>query len=341
MTADPAPANNVFPRVLQGQESSTLRGPFSERHELDSSEKSYMWKPSFDDEKIDISASRRYGSDNWSPLGRSESSFTDLLSGFGSKGNAPHDFSVFLGNQASSKRQTQECDAKFSVMGNMWSLMPPGLSLNLMDSNMKNRDSSYLARGDGRHGAFGDFPMITDPRGDNQRANWEMPPPVSTSLKMRPSQPRDLMRESVFAQQHDAIKPKEGNCKLFGIPLISKSAPELEISLTNVPNPSGFTQDLVHSHQFSAIECDQRSGQPKGLKVGDHGVATGEQENQFQSFPPSATERESKCHSGSTRSCTKVFIWKLLFSVCQLIIICLFFFLFFLHSSENFAISGS
>nr|ANI70179.1 auxin response factor ARF7 [Salvia miltiorrhiza] len=306
MTADPAHANNGFPRVLQGQESSTLRGPFSESNELDSSEKSYLWKPSLEDEKIDVSASRRYGADNWSPLGRPESSFTDLLSGFGTKTNAPRDFSTPLGNQAMSKRQTQDCDAKFSLMGNIWPLMPSGLSLNLMDSSMKNHvqgtDASYLARGDSRHGSFGDFSIISDPRGDNQGANWSMPPPVSTYLHMRPSQPRELM-----PKQHAAMKPKEGNCKLFGIPLISKSAPlEPEISNRNVLNPSGYSQNLVHSHQFSAFEFDQRSDQSKGLKVGDHGIFASEQENQFQSFPPSATDRENKGHSGSTRSCTKV-----------------------------------
>lgn len=321
MAADPTPANNGFPRVLQGQESSTLRGPFSESNELDSSEKPYLWKPQSDDEKNDISASRRYGSDNWSPLGRPESSFTDLLSGFGSKINTPHDFSMPLGNQASSKRQTQECDAKFNLMGNIWSLMPSGLSLNLLDSSMKNRvqgaaDASYLARGDGRHGAFGNLPMTSDPRGDNQQANWLMPPPISTYLQMRPSQTRELMPKSVFAQQHDAMKQKEGNCKLFGIPLTSKSAPsEPEVSHRNVISPSGFTRNLIHSHQFPAIEFDQRSDISKGSKVEDHGTAASEQENQFQSFTPSGTDRESKGHSGSTRSCTKVLFRTLIFSL--------------------------
>lgn len=312
---------------------------------MDTSEKSYLWKPSLDDEKIDNSASRRYGTDNWSSLGRSDSSFTDLLSGFGSKVNVPHDFNMFFGNQASSKRQRQECDADSSLMGNVWSLLPSGLSLNLMDSGMKNHDSSYLARGDGRHGAFGDFSVINEPRGDNQQANWLMPPPVSTCLQMRPSQPTDLRPESTFSQQHDAPKSKEGNCKLFGIPLISKSAPvEPEIKLTNVPNLSGFTQDLLHPHQSAAIKFDQRPDQPKGSKVGDRGVAASEQENQSQSFPPSATEREGKCHSGSTRSCTKVFTWKLIFFICthiliysslSLLLLLLFFF------PDRVAISGS
>ncbi|KAG6384481.1 hypothetical protein SASPL_155700 [Salvia splendens] len=311
MTADPAPANHGFPRVLQGQESSTLRSPFSESIELDSPEKSYLWKPTLEEEKIDVSASRRYGADNWSPLGRPESSFTDLLSGFGSKTNAHRDFSMPIGNQSNPKRQTQECDAKFSLMGNIWSIMPSGLSFNPMDSSTKNHvqgtDTSFLARGDSRHGAFRDFSMINDLRGDNQGANWSMPPPVSTYLQMRTSQPRELMPKPVFAEKQDTMKQKEGNCKLFGIPLISKSAPsEPEISNRNVLNSPGFTPNSGHSHQFPAFELDQKSDQSKGLKAGDHGVAAGEQENQFPSFPPSGTERETKGHSGSSRSCTKV-----------------------------------
>ncbi|KAL1562874.1 auxin response factor 2B-like [Salvia divinorum] len=82
LTTDHAPVNNGLPLVLQGEEPLTLRGTFSENNELDSSEKSYLWKPSLEDEKINVSASRRYRVDNWSPLGRSESSFT---TGFGSK----------------------------------------------------------------------------------------------------------------------------------------------------------------------------------------------------------------------------------------------------------------
>ncbi|XP_047951730.1 auxin response factor 2B-like [Salvia hispanica] len=311
LTADPTPVNNGFPLVLQGEESLTLRGTFSENNELGSSEKSSVWKPSLEDEKIDVSASRRYGVDNWSPLGRSESSFTDLLSGFALKTNVSRDLSMPLGNQENSKRQTQECNANFSLTGNIWSLMPSGLSLNLMDSSMKNHvqgtDASYLDHGDGRHGAFGDFPMISDPRGDNQGSNWSMPPPVSTYLQVRPSQPRELMPKPVFAEQHGAMKPKEGNCKLFGIPLISKSSSlEPEMSNRNVLNPSGFTQNSGHSRHFSAFELDQRSYQSKGLKVGDHGVSASDQENQFQFLHPSVQERETIGHSGSTRSCTKV-----------------------------------
>ncbi|KAL8478371.1 hypothetical protein ACS0TY_030328 [Phlomoides rotata] len=310
MPVDPSPANG-FPRVLQGQDLPTFRGTFAESNELDSSEKPLLWKPSLDDVKIDVPASKRYDSDHWLPLGRPEPSFTDLLSGFGSKMNAACDSSMPLGDQAIYKQQTQEHEAKFSLMGNIWSLKPPGLSLNIMDSSFRSHvqgaDTSYQARGDVRYGAFGGFSMVPDPRGDNQQANWLMPPPLSTYLQ--PSQSRELMPKSVLAQRLESMKPKEGNCKLFGIPLISSTAPsEPTFSHRNVMiEPSSYMQNVVHSHQYPAsIDFDQRSDLSKGSSAADHAVAHSEQENHSQIFPSSVVDRENKSHSGSTRSCTKV-----------------------------------
>ncbi|KAK6153872.1 hypothetical protein DH2020_013511 [Rehmannia glutinosa] len=305
MTVDPSPASG-FPRVLQGQELSTLRGTFAESNESDSSAKTSFWNPSLDDDKIDISASRRHGSDKWSPLGRPESSFTDLLSGFGSKNNSSHDFSMPLGDRGISKRQRQEHESKFSLIGNVWSIMPSGLSLNLMDSSLNNHvqgaDTSYQTRGDARYGAIGEYSMVSDSRADNQQANWLMPPPVSPYLQLTPAQSRAMHK------QNDDKKPKEENCKLFGFSLLSSSAPsEPTFSHRNAMiEPSGCMQNAVHSHQSPANESDQRSDLSKGSKVVDYPVATSEQDNQYQTFPPLARDRESKGQSGSTRSCTKV-----------------------------------
>ncbi|KAK4488932.1 hypothetical protein RD792_004722 [Penstemon davidsonii] len=298
-TVDPSPASG-FSRVLQGQEVSTLRGTFAESNESESSDKTFLWNPSLDDERIDVvSASRRYGSDKWLPLGRPESSFTDLLSGFGSQINSPREFCMSPGDQAISKRQTLEHETKFSLNGNNWSIMPSGLSLNLMDSSLKTRgqgiDTSYQTRGDVRYGAFREFSMTPDPRdGVNQQANWLMPPPISPYSQMPPAKSRELM------------KPKEGNCKLFGIPLISSCAPmEPPLSQINAMiEPSNHMQNGKHSHHSPAFEPDQRSDQSKGSKVAD--IATSEPEKQSQTFPHVARDRENKGHSASTRSCTKV-----------------------------------
>lgn len=139
MTVDPSPASG-FSRVLQGQELSTLRGTFAGSNESESLEKPLLWNPSVDEEKIDlVSASRRYGTEKWLPVGRPESSFTDLLSGFGSQNNASRGVCMPLGDQTVSKQQSQqEHDSKYSWMGNNWSTMPTGFSLNLMNSCLKN-----------------------------------------------------------------------------------------------------------------------------------------------------------------------------------------------------------
>ncbi|KAL3655095.1 Auxin response factor 2B [Castilleja foliolosa] len=282
MTLDPSPISG-FQRVLQGQELSTLRRKFAESNESGTSSRPSLWTPSLDDDKIDnTSASRRYGSDKWSPLGRPESSFTDLLSGFSSKANSSHDVSTPLSAQSVSNRLVQEHESEFSLVGNNWPILPSGLSLSLMDA---------------RCGAFREFPMITDRRAENQQANWLMPPPDFPYLQMSPAQSKAVMPKSLFAQQHDDTKPKEGDCKLFGISLLSNTAPS---------EPGYNIQSLAHSHQSLATESDLQSDQSKGSKVVEYTVSTSEQDNQYQTFPSSARDRESKGHNGSTRSCTKV-----------------------------------
>ncbi|GFP89435.1 auxin response factor 2 [Phtheirospermum japonicum] len=237
---------------------------FAESNESSTSARPSLWTPSLDDDKIgNASASRRYGS--------------DLLSGFCSKGNSPHDVSMPLSVQSVSNRLAQEHESKFSLVGNNWPTMPSGLSLNLMDA---------------RYGAFGEFPMITDRRAENQQAKLLMSPPVFPYLQMSPAQSKAVMPKSLFAQQHDDTKPKEGDCKLFGISLLSNNAPR---------EPAGYNmQNMAHSHQSLANESDQRSDQSKDSKAVDYTVSTSEQDNQYQTFPSSARDRESKGHTCST-----------------------------------------
>ncbi|KAH6799796.1 auxin response factor 2 [Perilla frutescens var. hirtella] len=308
MIIDPSTANG-FPRVLQGQELSTLRATFAESNESESTDKPLMWNPSLDEEKKDVvSASKIYGSDKWLPVGRTETSFTDLLSGFGSQLNSSQDFCMPPGDQAISKRLAQDHDTKFSLIGNTWSTMPSGLSLNLMDSGLKtpsqSTDTACQIRGDVRYGAFREFSLMSDHRGDSQQANWLMPPPVLPYLQSPPTDSRELMPKSVFVQPQDNNMPKEGNCKLFGIPLISNST-SLDAVLSHrsaLVESQARMQHGIHFHQFSAAESDHS----KGSKVVDNPVATCEQEKQVQSYHPIARDRESKIHSSSIRSCTKV-----------------------------------
>lgn len=313
MAIDPSTPNG-FPRVLQGQELVTLRATFSESNESESTEKQLLWSPSQDEEKNDVAAaSNRYGSEKWLPLGRAETSFTDLLSGFGSQLNASRDFCMPPGDQAIPKTLAQEHDMKFSLIGNTLSTMPSGLSLNLMDSGLKipsqGTDTACQTHEDARYGAFREFSLISDHRGDNQQASWVMPPPVSLYLQMPPADAREPMPNSGFVQAQDTNRSKEGNCKLFGIPLVSHLT-SLDAVLSHrsaMTEPSSRMQPrMQHEMHFFNQFPVANSDQSKGSKVVNNPLAACEREKQILSFHTIARDRESKAPSGSIRSCTKV-----------------------------------
>lgn len=309
MAIDPSTANG-FPRVLQGQEMVTLRTTFSESNESESTEKPLLWNPSLDEEKNDVgAASKRYGSEKWLPLGRAESSFTDLLSCFGSQKNTSRDFCMPSGDQAIPKTLAQGHDTKFSLIGNTWSTVHSGLSLNLIDSCLKAPSQGTYAtcqtHGDARYGAFTEFSLISDHRGDNHQANRLMPPPVSPYIQMPHMDTRELMPNSGFVQPQDTNRTKEGNCKLFGIPLVSHST-SLDAVLSHrsaMIEPSARVQHGMQFHQFPVAGADQL----KVSKVVNNPLAACEWEKQIQSFHTLSRDRESKAHSGSIRSCTKVY----------------------------------
>ncbi|KAL2462816.1 Auxin response factor 2 [Forsythia ovata] len=270
-----------------------------------------LWRPSLDAEKVDVVAStKRYGSDKRFPLGRQESSFMDLLSGCGTQINSSHDFYMPSGDQAGAiaKRRIQEHEGKFNSIGNTSSKVPFGLSLNLMGSSMKTHgqvaDTSYQTQGDMRYGGFRQYSMLPDHRGETLPGNWLMPPPISPYPQTPPAPSRELVPKSLFQLQHNAGKPKEGNCKLFGIPLISSSIqmePLLPPRNASI-EPADRMNLGVNSNKSTALESDQL----KGSKLVDNQVASSKQEKQCQTYDQVSRDGEDKGRSGSTRSCTKV-----------------------------------
>ncbi|VFQ87225.1 unnamed protein product [Cuscuta campestris] len=263
-----------FSRVLQGQELSTMRGACAESNDSNCFEKPLSWvPPSLDDEKGDIH-SRSF-------MGRSEPSFTDLLSGFGTQINSCS-FSLHPPGEdqtsaaiSLAKRRKQYPEGG-SLLGKPWS---SGLSLTLMDSGIKphsqGSDSPYQARGDSMYGGL---------TLENQPGSWMGNHHAISYLRMPPTQ--------TIHQQPEVFKPKEVNCKLFGIPLISN------------PPTTDDTENLhigMQSHQPNATaECDQRFEQTNdGSKLGEDETAVNEEDKLFK-------DRERKVHSSSTRSCTKV-----------------------------------
>ncbi|KZV46474.1 auxin response factor 2, partial [Dorcoceras hygrometricum] len=308
MTVDPRPASGI-PKVLQGQEISNSRGTFLERNDSNMSENRLSWGPPLDEEKIDdVSTSRKYESDNWLSSGRTEMLFTDLLSGLESQIDSSDGFCMSSG-EANLKHITREQAAKFTLVGNAWSMVPSDMPLDVMDSGSKTRmqscHTSHQPHSEVRYDTLKGFSTSPCPMSDNQQANWLMPPPTSPYVQILPDESQNLMPKSICKQMPESLKSKEGNFKLFGIPLISNSVPLKPASLNTTMEPSGHALEDINSYYSSTTESDQRFDKSKGSKP-IFPAAVCESEKHFQTFHPVAREREDKVCSVSTRSCTKV-----------------------------------
>lgn len=292
MTIDPLQSSG-YTRVLQGQELSTLRGPLADSNESDSTEKQVIWPAPMDDDKIVVSASHAYESEKWP-----ESTFTDLLSGFGTQSNS-HEFCASSVDQTpasvnSMKLNVPNQEGKFSFSATNWSVVPSGLSLNLLESTMKppvQGSNTPSQPRDTRYGGFGEYAMVNGKKPDYPPGNWFVPPPLPSYLQM----PRP-----VLVQQHDAVKPNDGNCKLFGIHLnpnpVVVGPPMLNHNSNLSPN----------SQQARAAESDHSSEQLKCTKAPDHQNPSSEQEKASQPCQAIIKDGQGKVHGGSARSCTKV-----------------------------------
>ncbi|XP_044493331.1 auxin response factor 2B-like [Mangifera indica] len=310
VNVDPS-STTGFSRVFQGQEFSTLRGNFAERdsNESDTAEKSVVWPPSLDEEKIDVfSASRRYGSENWVPAGRHELPYTDLLSGFGTNTDSIVGYIPSIDQSLKSvvpvRKSFLDQEGKFNLLAYPWSLMPSSLSLKLSESNAKvpvqGGDVNYQARGNAGYGAFSDYPTHQSRRIEHFKGNWLMPPlPPSHFENIAHS--RELMQKPILVEDHEAGKSKD--CKLFGIPLFSScGTPEPAVSHQYMKNePVGH----MH-HQFHAPESDPKSDLSKSPKLADDSAGVCEPEKPSQVCQPHVKDVRSKFQSGSSRSCTKV-----------------------------------
>ncbi|KAE8697326.1 Auxin response factor 23 [Hibiscus syriacus] len=304
VTVDPLPAS-AFSRVLQGQEFPTLRGTFAESNDSDTAEKSMMWPPSADDEENDVPDERNFGSQNWMSSGRHEPTYTDLLSGFGSNADSSRvcrpsliDQSLIAGN--SMRNQLLDQDAKLGS----WSLSHSGLSLKLADTSasppLQGSDVPSQSRGNGRFGGFRDYPVLEGRRIEHSHGNWLMPPLTSSHYE-NSVHARGLMPKTLLVQEHKNGKSREGNCKLFGIPLISNSSgSDPSVSHVSVFNkPVGHVQAALH--QVHSFESDQKS---EKSKFSEDNSAFNEQERIFHLGQPHT--RENVSSTASTRSCTKV-----------------------------------
>ncbi|CAL5393040.1 unnamed protein product [Camellia sinensis] len=184
--------------------------------------------------------------------------------GFGAQTNSSHE---------SIKVNLPDWEGKFNFLASNWSVTPSALSLNLLDSIMKahvqSSDVPYHSR-DVRYGGFTEYSLLPGQKPEQHQGNWADPRPV-------------------LVQQPEAVKPKDGNCRLFGIPLISYHV----------------NTEPAHSHK-TTIETDQRSVQIKGVNVADQPLPSVEQEKPSQMCQPLVRDCLRKVQGGSTRNCTKV-----------------------------------
>lgn len=304
VTVDPSPTSGLS-RVLQGQEFSTLRGTFAESNESDTAEKSVVWPPLVDEEKINVvSTSRRFGSDNWMHLMGHEPTCTDLLSGFGAQTDSSHGLSSF-NDQNDVAVNKMKKHLENNLLASPWSMMPSSLSFNLLESSIKmpmqGSDPPYQTRGDARFGGFSEYPSLHGYRIEQQQGNWLMPPPSQSQFEHFVHS-RDIMEKPILDQKQDTMKPKDGNCKLFGIPLIGNPV----TSEPAVSHRSMTEEPGAHLHLASiAFDSDQKSEQSKGPKSTNNHLAVGEPEKPCQTSLLSR-DVQGKVQSVSTRSCTKV-----------------------------------
>ncbi|GFZ17321.1 auxin response factor 2 [Actinidia rufa] len=274
LTIDPLPASG-FTRVLQGQELSTLRGTFAETNESEILLKRQL-----------------YGH--------------DLLSGFGTQSNSSREFCAppidqTPGYISSTKLNLSDQEGKFRFPQTNWSVIPSGPSFNLLESSMKapaqGSDVPYQTR-DVRYAGFGDYSQ----KAEHRQGNWLMPPPVASYIQTPPHPgPGGKMPRPVLVQQ-EAVKPKDVNCKLFGIPLVSNPVTlEPALSIENRTSSVGHANIDFPSKQSGVSESVQRSDQKKVVKAPDHLLPSCEQEK-----PSQIKDHQGKVQGGSARSCTKV-----------------------------------
>ncbi|XP_022952399.1 auxin response factor 2B-like isoform X1 [Cucurbita moschata] len=320
MIIDHSPAS-AFTRVLQGQEFSTLRGNLIDGNESDTAEKSVMWSPSLDDEKIDVvSTSKKHGADSWMPAGSGEPTYADLLSGFGANIDSSCGVRATLGDPAivtanSIRKHAVYQDGKFNFLGggSSWSVLPSGLSLNLVDSSQKAHiqagDLPYQMRGNATFNGVGDHSMAQCYRIDHSMAhcyrieqpngNWSMPPP--SSHFDYPVHSTELTSKPMLFQNQDILNLKDGNCKLFGISLVKNPAISDPAELhRNVMNEA----DVIHPNRHP-IHLNE-SELSRGSNLADKSLAINVADKLQQACTPNLKDSQSKSQGSSTRSCTKV-----------------------------------
>ncbi|GMH16712.1 hypothetical protein Nepgr_018553 [Nepenthes gracilis] len=300
-----------FSKILQGQEFSTLMTSVADI-ESDAVEKPVVWPNLLEEEQTEkASALKKYGSENWVPAMRPEPTYTDLLSGFGTRNDSSPRFLLPFADQNAAaaprmEKHLLDQEGKINMLASKWPVLPASLSLNLSESSVKipQQDMHYQVQANARFGGIGDYPMLPGQRVERHNGG-QMLPWATWSTFENPAHSRELIRNPISAQP-ESVKPQDGTYKLFGIHLISNPVtPEPAVSYKSTADEP-LIQQHPGSQQVQTFKTDQRSEQSKGSKPVYNLPAGCGEEKSFPSCRSLSRDAQGRIQSGSTRRCTEV-----------------------------------
>ncbi|KAJ8476836.1 hypothetical protein OPV22_020563 [Ensete ventricosum] len=301
------------PMVLQGPEM-TLRSSYADSNESGATHKPIVWSMN-DEEKNDVPARRRLGSDSRMHIKRHEQTYNGILSGYcppDSSGFQSPFFGQTPGDKNILKPHFQVQEAKHNYSPGSWSLIPPNSNFGMGDHNLKTTaqigEVSYQKAGSCRYGTRGFFSELQSLGNIQNSTNW-FTHLLPDSQMENMAQPRVVKLLPLLPSQTDVAKPKANSVyKLFGFHLNSNPV----ISESVMPRSNSADILMPHSHLEAALphpqglEADKNSESSVTEKLVGAAPTNGETEKLIHISPQTPQDFQNKLQNGSTRSCTKV-----------------------------------
>ncbi|KAL0924119.1 hypothetical protein M5K25_004928 [Dendrobium thyrsiflorum] len=256
-------------RVLQGQESMTLKEAYTAR-------KPMMWSSSHDEVKNISSIQRTLGSEDQTQIMKHGSNYGDPLfpTCIGSRVLGSSQFEQNIDAVNLLRCNFQDPLPQQSIISGKWSLLPQSSNSN-MELNLKMPAQpdkpSYPGIGNGRFGKqVGYFPFEFE----QPTPNWftNSPPDSQTGNRAKPSLIEPQPLES--AKNQIGKLKGNGNCKLFGVQLNSNSsASELPLPQASVLNDSEVQIQPTSTLHLSLTMQDHHFEPSEVPTLGDSSVA--------------------------------------------------------------------
>ncbi|XP_042456327.1 auxin response factor 2A-like [Zingiber officinale] len=308
ITADPSQSHGA-PRVLQGQEGMTLKSAFVDASESNKAPEYMMWS-TYEGEKNDVSAQRRFGSDSLMHVNKHEQTCS-VFQPLDSSG-VPSFYEQASSDKNLLKIHFQDREAKHDYSPGLWSLMTPNSDFNMLECNLKASaqvaEVSYQKTGISRYDMQGGFSEHHDFVGDQYSPNWlgSLLPDSQVNNWLLP---RVIKPQPMILSQHDVTKPQEtSGYKLFGFNLNSS----LLTSESVAPQNKSADILLPHVHPTAVLplslgfEANKQLELPVTEKFVGSSLTNGVPEKLVPVCPQASKHNQDKVQGGCTRSCTKV-----------------------------------